>query len=164
MNVEIRTEAAQFLFGEYINRMFFAVQASRFSNPSARSWQRWGGLWWASALSSRGFFFFFQMGLSAFFQCIALLLSAVLEIVAGPLLWQNFFYTIYQFTYSMIVSFFLLHKLSIWFTCRILGPGTHPTQTIKIKKIMRIFDKEQYQFQVGYIICAIHILLKDRIE
>ncbi len=28
MNVEIRTEAAHFLFGEYINRIFFAVQES----------------------------------------------------------------------------------------------------------------------------------------
>jgi hypothetical protein len=28
MNVEIRTEAAKFLFGEYINRIFFAVEES----------------------------------------------------------------------------------------------------------------------------------------
>jgi hypothetical protein len=29
MNVEIWTEASQFLFGEYINRILFAVQGSK---------------------------------------------------------------------------------------------------------------------------------------
>jgi hypothetical protein len=42
-----------------------------------------------------------------------------------------------------------------------MGPGTRPTQTNKRKKVC-VLDKEQYQFQVGYIICAIHILLKDK--
>jgi hypothetical protein len=36
MNVDIRTEAAQFLFGEYINWIFFAVRA--FSDWYLRIW------------------------------------------------------------------------------------------------------------------------------
>jgi hypothetical protein len=62
MNVEDGTEAAQFPEKEYINGIFVAV---------------WETPWWAS---SRSFFFFFHMGLSAFFLYIALLNSAVLEI------------------------------------------------------------------------------------
>jgi hypothetical protein len=43
-----------------------------------------------------------------------------------------------------------------------MGPGTRPKLTNKSKKVS-VLDKEQYQYQEGYIICAIHILPMDKL-